>query len=219
MSDASINRSLYAYLANPAEERSRYDSEVDTVMTLLRFRRASDARAMGILTWFAVHPTSMYQNNTLVAGDNKGTASWLMERELADDDSIVPRDAEDGGGFVAAFAQSNHGDTTPNVLGAWCDDGSGEECGFEDSTCGDGRAQSCRGRGPEFRQLDRGVSSAFEVGRRQYVGAREIYVSVNCRPLVHLTSPMYRPSTHSCSVFPFPIFPLSGCRLGVRKEI
>lgn len=133
-------------------------------MTLLRFRRALDNKALGVLNWLAVHPTSMLQNNTKVAGDNKGVASWLFEKEL-------------GGGFVAGFAQANHADTTPNVLGAWCDDGSGQQCDFETSTCADGLSQSCRGRGPEFRKLDLGVSSAYEIGRRQYVGAKAIFVS------------------------------------------
>jgi hypothetical protein len=40
---------------------------------------------------------------------------------MASDTSAAP-------GFVAAFSQSSVGDTTPNVLGAWCDDGSGEMC-------------------------------------------------------------------------------------------
>jgi neutral ceramidase len=42
ITDANINRSLYAYLQNPAEERAQYDSTVDTTLTMLRFTRASD---------------------------------------------------------------------------------------------------------------------------------------------------------------------------------
>lgn len=158
-------------MANPEEERYRYGMDVDTTMTLLRFRRASDGKALGALNWFAVHPTSIYQNSTHVSGDNKGVAAYLFEKAMQGDESAVD-------GFVAAFAQANHGDTSPNVLGAWCDDGSGQRCNLEDSTCANGRSQACRGRGPEFRKLDLGVSSAYEIGRRQYVGAKSIYVSL-----------------------------------------
>lgn len=49
-------------------------------------------------------------------------------------------------GFVAAFSQGNMGDVTPNVLGAWCDDGSGQQCSFDKSTC-NGDASVCHGRG------------------------------------------------------------------------
>ncbi|KAM0331583.1 hypothetical protein ACHAQA_003262 [Verticillium albo-atrum] len=181
--NAAINRSPWAYLQNPAAERARYSGDVDKTMTLLRFRRASDNKALGVLNWLAVHPTSMLQNNTKVAGDNKGVASWLFEKEI-------------GGGFVAGFAQANHADTTPNVLGAWCDDGSGQQCDFETSTCADGLSQSCRGRGPEFRKLDLGVSSAYEIGRRQYVGAKAIYDALNTR-----STPITGPTVKSFHFF------------------
>lgn len=168
--DGSINRSRWAYLQNPDSERERYDSETDTTMTLLRFRRSSDLKTTGVLTWYAVHGTSLLQNNTLATGDNKGVAAWLLEREIARDGGAAP-------GFVAGFSQATVGDTTPNVLGAWCDDGSGEMCSLENSTCADGKSQSCRGRGPAFEKVDSGTSSCFEIGRRQYAGARTIMVS------------------------------------------
>lgn len=50
--DANINRSLYAYLANPELERNFYGAEVDKFITLLRFNRNSDGKDIGILTWF-----------------------------------------------------------------------------------------------------------------------------------------------------------------------
>lgn len=140
-------------------------------MTLLRFRRSSDLKTTGVLTWYAVHGTSLLQNNTLAAGDNKGVAAWLLEREMARETDVTAE------GFVAGFSQANVGDTTPNVLGAWCDDGSGEMCSLENSTCADGKSQSCRGRGPAFEKLDQGTSSCFEIGKRQYDGARSIMVS------------------------------------------
>lgn len=78
--------------------------------------------------------------------------------------------------FVAGFSQANVGDTTPNVLGAWCDDGSGEQCSFDQSTCS-GTSQACHGRGPEFEKLDLGISSCYEIGKRQFDGAKSLYVS------------------------------------------
>lgn len=163
---------MYAYLRNPEEERARYADSVDTTMTALRFRRASDGRAVGVLTWFAVHGTSLHNNNTHVAGDNKGVAAWLLERSMDMDDSAAE-------GFVAGFSQGSEGDVSPNILGAWCDDGSGVACSGDASTCADGRPAACQSRGPEFRARDRGVSSCFEIGRRQAEGAREIYVSMD----------------------------------------
>ncbi|KAM0525749.1 hypothetical protein ACHAPE_000460 [Trichoderma viride] len=170
ISDGAINRSLWAYLNNPDEERAQYNAETDITMTLLRFQRASDGKNIGVLSWFPVHGTSMLGNNTHASGDNKGVAAWLLESAMADD----PNAAE---GFVAGFSQANVGDTTPNVLGAWCDDGSGQQCSLENSTCADGKSQSCHGRGPEFQALDLGVKSCLEMGRRQFAGAQSIYVS------------------------------------------
>ena len=169
--DANVNRSPYAYLANPEDERARYQEEVDKTMTMLRFRSAESGKDLGVLTWFPVHGTSMLGNNTLISGDNKGVAADLLEKDIrqlggADDD------------FVAGFSQANVGDTSPNVLGAYCEDGSGGKCNFEDSTCG-GRNEPCHGRGPFFRRKDQGASSCFEIGRRQYNAAKSLYESMS----------------------------------------
>lgn len=169
VTDANLSRSLYAYLANPAEERARYgDETVDKELTLLRFRRASDLKDVGVLTWFPVHGTSMLENNTHVSADNKGVAAYLFEQSVKGTTNAAE-------GFVAGFSQANVGDTTPNVLGAYCDDGSGQMCSLEQSTCADGKSQSCHGRGPEFQKLDLGVSSCFEIGRRQFAAAKSLY--------------------------------------------
>lgn len=112
ITDANLSRSLYAYLANPESERAQYADDVDKEMTVLKFQRASDSKNVGILTWFPVHGTSIYQNSTHVAGDNKGVAALMFEKEIQGDDSAAD-------GFVAGFSQANVGDTTPNVLGAW----------------------------------------------------------------------------------------------------
>ena len=172
--DANINRSLFAYLANPEEERARYnvsstdDGSVEKELTLLKFQRASDRKNIGVLTWFPTHGTSLLGNNTLVAGDNKGVAAYLFEKSMRDQDKAAD-------GFVAGFSQANVGDTSPNVLGAWCEDGTGQKCSFENSTCSDGKSQACHARGPFFRTKDNGAQSCFEIGRRQFEPARTLY--------------------------------------------
>lgn len=167
VSNANVNRSPYAYLRNPVSERNRYTADVDKDMTLLKFERASDGQPMGVLSWFPVHGTSLYQNNTLITGDNKGVAAYLLEEYMK----------EQNPNFTAGFSQANVGDTSPNTLGAFCED-TGLQCTFNDSTCG-GKTQPCRGRGPMFRTLDQGTKSCFEIGSRQMTAARDILDSDN----------------------------------------
>ncbi|KAK3685736.1 Neutral/alkaline nonlysosomal ceramidase [Podospora appendiculata] len=177
VSGANINRSLYAYLNNPLAERQKYnvsasdDGSVEKDLTLLKFQRASDSKNIGVLTWFPTHGTSMLGNNTLVAGDNKGVAAYLFEKSTRDETTAAD-------GFVAGFSQANVGDTSPNVLGAWCEDGTGQMCSFENSTCSDGKTQYCHARGPYFRVKDNGQSSCFEIGKRQFEPARALYDSL-----------------------------------------
>lgn len=169
--DAAINRSLWAYLHNPAEERAKYDAEKVKTMTLLRLQRASDMKNIGLVTWFPVHGTSLY-NNTHVAGDNKDLAAWMVDQGLADDGSTAD-------GFVAVFSQANLGDATPNTEGAWCDDGSGIMYNFENATCSDGTVLKCHGRGSRFRALNLGISSCYEIAGRQARAARALLVTMD----------------------------------------
>ncbi|KAK0891015.1 hypothetical protein LTR02_014319 [Friedmanniomyces endolithicus] len=152
----SVNRSPWAYLANPAEEREGYGGDVDRGMTVLRFSHfgEGDERDVGVLSWFAVHGTSMLGNNTLVTGDNKGVAASMFEKSTGD------------AAFVAGFSQANVGDTSPNVLGAYCEygDEAGELCDFKTSLCGN-KTQPCHGRGPYWGRNDAGTASTFEIGR------------------------------------------------------
>jgi neutral ceramidase len=103
---AGVNRSMPAYMQNPEEERARYASPIDKEMTLLRFENASGP--VGMINWFAVHPTSMTYDNKFVSGDHKGYASLAFEERMG-----VKYDSVDD--FVAAFAQSTPGDVTPNL--------------------------------------------------------------------------------------------------------
>lgn len=166
LEDASVNRSPFSYLANPKEERQEYEHDVEKSMTMLKFEREEDGKAMGVLTWFSVHGTSLYGNNTLVTGDNKGVAAYLFEKNVTGQTSVAD-------GFVAGFSQASVGDTTPNVLGAYCEDGSGM-CRFNDSTCA-GKAQGCHGRGPMWQEADQGTKSCYEIGRRQFLAARTLF--------------------------------------------
>ncbi|VFR00393.1 unnamed protein product [Cuscuta campestris] len=74
--------------------------------------------------------------------------------------------------FVSAFCQTNCGDVSPNVLGAYCID-SGLPCDFNQSTC-NGKNELCYGRGP-------GYPDEFEstriIGERQFKKAAELFNS------------------------------------------
>lgn len=192
---ANINRSLFAYFANPEGERAKYnatpedDGSVDKDLTLLKFQRASDMKNIGVLTWFPTHGTSMLGNNTLISGDNKGVAAGLFERSSHDDETAAES-------FCAGMSQANVGDTSPNVLGAWCEDGTGQMCSFENSTCSDGKSQKCHGRGPHFRRDDNGASSCFEIGKRQFEAAKALYDRLKENP-----TPVRGPCVRSFHVF------------------
>src|SRR3954453_1410297 len=97
--DASVNRSPQAFDRNPADDRAVFPDRIDPTSTLLRLERAG--QTVGVVNWFATHGTSLTNRNTLISGDNKGYASWRWESE-------EPH-------LVAAFAQSNAGDMSPNV--------------------------------------------------------------------------------------------------------
>ena len=82
-------------------------------MTLLKFVRrkpqSTDETAIGVLTWFAIHPTNRGSNNLLINGDNKGAASAIFESGAA-------RLPGTRGGFVAAFGNSACGDVSGNFV-------------------------------------------------------------------------------------------------------
>ncbi|KAJ7886830.1 Neutral/alkaline nonlysosomal ceramidase [Mycena olivaceomarginata] len=107
--------------ANPAAERARYMMR-EWGVGVLRFGGAAEDEAeRGFLSFFGVHGTSIYENNTLISGDNKGMAAYLYES------SVEPH--------------AMPGNTT---LGAFCESPGqpydGLPCAVDSSTCGD-RAQ------------------------------------------------------------------------------
>ena len=107
------HRSPLAYNANPARERALYKHNTEKKMTLLRIRDADSSEGRGLVSWFAVHPVSMNNTNPYLSGDNKGAAEQFTEKWAEGREGMAPR-------FVAAFAQNNGADTTPNTYGAFC---------------------------------------------------------------------------------------------------
>ena len=142
--EAHTNRSPYAYDFNPAEWKDKYDSNQDDSFSLIKFEESGASKAFA--SFYAVHGTALSANNTLTSVDNKGLAALWYEQE-AEPDSLPGQNS-----FIAGFIQASVGDTSPNTLGARCEDGS--PCDYETSTCigsnGKNTTSTCIGRGPGF---------------------------------------------------------------------
>lgn len=102
------NRSIDAYNKNPQDERDAYNSSQDKNMTLLKLVSAS-GKEIGMINWFAIHPTNIGNTNKLISGDNKGLAQYLFEKDKGANYLA-------GKTFTAAFAQTNSGDISPNIF-------------------------------------------------------------------------------------------------------
>ncbi|KAG2122298.1 Neutral/alkaline nonlysosomal ceramidase [Suillus cothurnatus] len=112
-----------AYLANLEWERAMYEENQDTTVTVLGFENV-DGDAINLLSFFLVHGTSLYENNTLVSGDNKGMAAWMYKSEFP---ATTP---------MLQALEANVGDITPNIYcksprKPWVT----QPCKFERSTC------------------------------------------------------------------------------------
>jgi neutral ceramidase len=101
------NRAVEAYNNNPADERAQYSSNKNQTMTLLKFV-ALNGEEIGTLNWYAIHTDSIGPDNHLISGDNKGWAAYEFEKLKGTDYSASRT-------FVAAFAQTDAGDVTPNI--------------------------------------------------------------------------------------------------------
>lgn len=160
--DANINRSPSAYTHNPEEERAKYQHNTEHEMTLLKIESPSGAE-IGLVTWFPVHGTCMNNTNELISSDNKGRASTLYET------SMIKEGKAD---FVAAFAQANLGDVSPNTAGPKCID-TGKPCDYEQSTCNfPPRVKYCIAFGPG-KNGDMFQSTDI-IGTRQFDAAKRI---------------------------------------------
>ena len=56
--DTNINRSPFAYLSNPKEERAKYGHDVDKSLTMLMFQGAEDGRSLGSCEANSASPAS-----------------------------------------------------------------------------------------------------------------------------------------------------------------
>jgi len=107
LAGANVNRSLPAFDKDPAADKAAFPDAVDQKMTVLRFEQAG--KPVGLLDFFATHGTSMTPSNHLISADNKGYAAHLVES------GRFGVDWAHRGDFVAAFAQTNAGDMSPNL--------------------------------------------------------------------------------------------------------
>lgn len=89
-----------------------------------------------MINWFPVHCTSMNNTNSLISGDNKGRTIKLPKSifiellqcfiftigyaELMFEAEMDPEALPGESSFIAAFAQSNEGDVSPNTFGPHC---------------------------------------------------------------------------------------------------
>ena len=142
----NINRSPTSYILNPADEQKQYELEGDTDKKFLQLemKDADTKKTSAVLNWFAVHGTSSNKTNTLVSGDNRGLASYYLERDF-NGVNVAPGH----GKIVTAFASTNLGDVSPNTAGPLCRGGpaEGQQCDALTSTC-DGTNTYCYAFGP-----------------------------------------------------------------------
>ena len=116
--NTNINRSLIAFEQNSEQERQEFintqgeEVTVDKRVVQLNMVRKSGS-AVGVINWFGVHPTVLGSELDLVSSDIKGYASLGFER-IMDTRYGEPGNGEDN--FVAAFAQKDEGDASPNIF-------------------------------------------------------------------------------------------------------
>ncbi len=108
LGDITRNRSMPAFANNPTAMTARFPNAVDETMTQLLFEHETAAGSgkytpIGLLNWFAIHPTNMGKQSTAISGDNKGWAAHIVERDQ-------------GKGFVAGFANGCAGDVSGNFI-------------------------------------------------------------------------------------------------------
>ncbi|KAL0984124.1 hypothetical protein UPYG_G00137430 [Umbra pygmaea] len=164
LEESNLNRSPHSYLNNPAEERKKYKANTDKQVTLLKFTDL-DGNGIGMLSWFAVHAVSMNYTNRMVSSDNVGYASYLLEQEK----NIGSLPGE--GPFVAAFASSNLGDSSPNIKGPFCAN-TGEACDYLNSSCPIGGLKMCIALGPAGSDM---FENTRIIGENLYKRAKDLY--------------------------------------------
>ncbi|MGW4367315.1 neutral/alkaline non-lysosomal ceramidase N-terminal domain-containing protein [Nocardia takedensis] len=106
--DASVNRSRVSFERNPEADRAYYPDAIDPAVTALSISKGG--KPVGAITWYATHNTSMSNTNRLISSDNKGYAAFVHEHG---DHGVRYLDGQPD--FLAAFAQTNAGDMSPNL--------------------------------------------------------------------------------------------------------
>ncbi|XP_019858109.1 PREDICTED: neutral ceramidase B-like isoform X3 [Amphimedon queenslandica] len=163
--NASRNRSPTAYLLNPEADKALYQYDTDKDMVVIKFVD-NNGTDLGMINWFAVHGTSMNNTNTYISGDNKGYASLLHEKDM-DKDSLPGQSK-----FIAAYAQSNEGDVTPNLMPQHCPGHPEVPCDANSSKClVKGKELFCIAFGPGVDMFD----STRIIGERQFDKGKELY--------------------------------------------
>lgn len=161
-------------------------------MVQLKFVDTNE-KPIGMISWFAVHPTSMNYTNKLISSDNVGYASILFEKKMNPRKSLIGKVSVTTytyvfpqhftissdvrrvlfqGPFVAAFASTNLGDVSPNIMGARCQI-TGEECDPNTSRCPNNN-ELCVASGPGQNMFE----STKIIAERLYGKAMVIVVNV-----------------------------------------
>jgi len=105
----AFNRSIIAYGWNKNVDLDLNDNAelvkaaaecTNKEMSVIEFKHDGEG-GIGCISFFASHGTSNGINNTLVAADHKGYASYFIEKYK-------------GNGYVCAFPQNESGDASPN---------------------------------------------------------------------------------------------------------
>lgn len=115
--NGTTNRSVPAYLQNPVADREAFldtgGNEVRTnrMMSLLKLQR-DDGTEVGMVNWYGIHVTSIYQNNTQLSSDNKGYAAFRFEQDF-DTEYFSAEQPEQ---FLAGFMQADEGDASPSLF-------------------------------------------------------------------------------------------------------
>ncbi|MCH8542875.1 MAG: neutral/alkaline ceramidase [Alcanivorax sp.] len=115
--NTNINRSRPAFAMNPVSERAAFrdtrGEEVDVNKRVVQLNlRRNNGNPVGIINWFGVHPTVIGPEADLVSSDCKGFAAQGFERIMRTRYNVSP--GQDT--FVAAFAQADEGDSSPNIF-------------------------------------------------------------------------------------------------------
>jgi neutral ceramidase len=108
----AFNRSIDAWNQNPDVTHYSFqdrDHALYRNMDVL-FAKSSSGKPLGLISWFAVHCTSIHRDLKAIHSDNKGIASLLIE------EFFHQHGAEHG---VAIFTQGAAGDVSPNFKKYW----------------------------------------------------------------------------------------------------